>query len=379
MEEIKGKVPLKKVLIVINGLRRGGIEIAAINFQSHIDRGKYNCTYFIRYSDNKDEALLSDILESGAEIIEKPSSVNNYFKEYIFFKKFLKKNQFDIVHSHLLFYSGIVMKAAYKSGIKKRIAHSHATKRNSHMGRIKSILQSIYENMMRCWLKKYATDIVACSNEAGRFLYGEKEFNRRGIVLYNGINTENYNFDSQRKKEARERLGISTELTVGHVGSIYWIKNQEFLIKVFLEILKINPDSVLLLIGEICDGGSAQRLADSLEISEKVKFLGVRSDIPDLLSAMDIFIFPSLFEALPIAPIEAQAAKLPCLISDSVTGEIRQNENVEFLSLNESVSTWAEKAISLSKEDRLSVSRDNLIAMYDINKVVKKLEKIYEN
>ena len=369
----------KKVLVVINSLRRGGIEIAAINFQSHIDRQKYKCTYFIRSFDYKDEALLSEILESGAEIIEKPSSVNNYFKEYIFFKKFLKKNQFDIVHSHLLFYSGIVMKAAYKSGIKKRVAHSHATKRNSHLGRIKSVLQSIYENLMRSWLKKYATDIVACSNEAGRFLYGEKEFNRRGIVLYNGIDTENYNFDSKRKKEARERLGISTELTVGHVGSIYWIKNQEFLIKVFLEILKTNPDSVLLLIGEIWDDGNAQKFVENLGISGKVKFLGVRSDIPDLLSAMDVFVFPSLFEALPIAPIEAQAAKLPCLISDSVTGEIRQNENVEFLSLNESVSTWAAKAISLSKEDRLSVSRDNLIAMYDINKVVKKLEKIYEN
>ena len=369
----------KKVLVVINSLRRGGIEIAAINFQSHIDRQKYKCTYFIRSFDYKDEALLSEILESGAEIIEKPSSVNNYFKEYIFFKKFFKKNQFDIVHSHLLFYNGIVMRAAYKSGIKKRIAHSHATKRHSHLGRIKSVLHSVYENVMRGWLKKYATDIVACSNEAGRFLYGEKEFNRRGIVLYNGIDTENYNFDSKRKKEARERLGISTELTVGHVGSIYWIKNQEFLIKVFLEILKTNPDSVLLLIGEIWDDGNAQKFVENLGISGKVKFLGVRSDIPDLLSAMDVFVFPSLFEALPIAPIEAQAAKLPCLISDSVTGEIRQNENVEFLSLNESVSTWAAKAISLSKEDRLSVSRDNLIAMYDINKVVNKLEKIYEN
>ena len=369
----------KKLLIVINSLRRGGIEIAAINFQSHLDMQKYDCTYFIRSFDYKDEALLSDILESGAKVIKKPSHINNYFKEYIFLKRFVKENQFDIIHSHLLFYSGIVMKAAYKSGIKKRVAHSHATKRNSHLGRIKSVLQSIYENVMRGWLKKYATDIVACSNEAGRFLYGEKEFNRRGIVLYNGIDTENYNFDSQRKKEARERLGISTELTVGHVGSIYWIKNQEFLIKVFLEILKINPDSVLLLIGEIWDNGNAQKFVENLGISGKVKFLGVRSDIPDLLSAMDVFVFPSLFEALPIAPIEAQAAKLPCLISDSVTGEIRQNENVEFLSLNESVSTWAEKAISLSKEDRLSVSRDNLIAMYDINKVVKKLEKIYEN
>lgn len=379
MEEMKNSTSPRKVLIIINSLRRGGIEIAAVNFQSHLDRQKYDCTYFIRSSENKDEALLSDILGSDAEIFEKPLGVNNYFKEYIFFKKFFKKNQFDIVHSHLLFYNGIVMRAAYKSGIKKRVAHSHATKRNSHLGRIKSIFQSLYESMMRGWMKKYATDIFACSNEAGRFLYGEKEFNRRGIVLYNGINTENYNFDSQRKKEARERLGISTELTVGHVGSIYWIKNQEFLIKVFFEILKINPDSVLLLIGEICDDGSAQRMAESLGISPKVKFLGVRSDIPDLLSAMDVFVFPSLFEALPIAPIEAQAAKLPCLISDSVTGEIRQNKNVEFLSLNESVSTWAKKAISLSKEDRLSVSRDNLIEVYDINKVVKKLENIYES
>lgn len=379
MEEMKNSTSPRKVLIIINSLRRGGIEIAAVNFQSHLDRQKYDCTYFIRSSENKDEALLSDILGSGAEIFEKPLGVNNYFKEYIFFKKFFKKNQFDIVHSHLLFYNGIVMRAAYKSGIEKRIAHSHATKRNSHMGRIKSILHSVYENVMRCWLKKYATDIVACSNEAGRFLYGEKEFNKRGIVLYNGINTENYNFDSQRKKEIRERLGISTELTVGHVGSIYWIKNQEFLIKVFFEILKTNPDSVLLLIGEICDDGSAQRMAESLGISPKVKFLGVRSDIPDLLSAMDVFVFPSLFEALPIAPIEAQAAKLPCLVSDSVTQEIRQNKNVEFLSLNESVSTWAEKAISLSKEDRLSVSRDSLVEVYDINKVVKKLENIYES
>ncbi len=380
MEKVIESNNRKKVLIVLDSLRRGGIEIAASGFQSLLDRAKYDCTFlFLRNAEDTDKALHDEMLKNGGKIVVKPDGVSGYLEDYRFFKQFLSAGGYDIVHSHLLFYNGLVMRAAYKAGVKKRIAHSHATEANCHQNAIRKTVAAIYQQLMRCWLGRYATDLIGCSQKAGEYMCGKGLFNKRGTVLRNFVALEKYEFSPERYAEQREKLGISAdELVVGHIGSIYWIKNQTFLVRVFAKLSERVPNSRLVLVGEERDGGEVRRLAQELNVADRVMLLGVRDDIPDLLCAIDVFVFPSRFEALPIAPIEAQAASLACVASEGVPTEIKATGPFAFLSLEASEELWADKIAELSRLDRQAIDLSRLRERYSAQSVVKQLEKIYE-
>ena len=161
------------------------------------------------------------------------------------------------------------------------------------------------------------------------------------------------------------------------MGSIYWIKNQTFLVSLLAELLKTEPNSRLMLVGDERDDGETRALAEKLGVSDKVIFTGSRDDIPDLLNAMDVFVFPSRFEALPIAPIEAQAASLPCVTSLGVPEEIKVNAAFERISLDEPASLWIEKICEFSKLDRVAMDLSGLRARYSAESVREKLLNLY--
>lgn len=367
----------KKVLIVLDTLRRGGIEIAALRFCRLLNSDGYECTFLVRRGENTDETMVGEIADIGAEIIIKPPAADNYIKDYFFLLKTMKDGKYDIVHSHLLFYNGIVMRAAYRAGVKKRIAQSHATQENRSASRIRGLVSEIYKHTMRHWLKKYATDLVGCSKKAGIYMCSEKLFEKRGCVLPNYVDAAKYEFSPQRRAAVREKLGLSDELIIGHVGSIYWIKNQTFLVSLLAELLKAEPDSLLMLVGDERDGGETRALAESLGVSDKVMLTGSRDDVPDLLNAMDVFVFPSRFEALPLAPIEAQAASLPCVTSLGVPEEIKVNDAFERISLDEPVSLWIEKIREFSRLDRTAADLSNLLVRYSAESVRDALLNLY--
>lgn len=376
MGEKKGK---KKVVIVLDNLRRGGIEIAALRFFELLDSEEYEATFLLRNLLHYDESMVKILEKHRAKIIVKPESFNSYLKDYFFFKKLFKKEKYDIVHAHLLFYNGIIMRAAYKAGIKKRIAHSHATEENRVMGKVKKTVSDIYRAVMRVVIKKYATDIVGCSEKAGEYMCGKRLFREHGTVLPNYVNTDEYSFNAERRLQKRKELGITNELLVGHTGSIYWIKNQTFLVSLLARLLELRPDARLMLVGEENDGGETRALAEKLNVADKVMFMGSRDDIPDLLCAMDIFMFPSRFEALPIAPIEAQAAGLPCIVSTGVTEEIKATDSFVRLSLDVPSEQWIKKILEFSALDRNKSDLTELKARYSAQSVAGKLKKLYES
>lgn len=376
MGEKKGK---KKVVIVLDNLRRGGIEIAALRFFELLDSEEYEATFLLRNLLHYDESMVKILEKHRAKIIVKPESFNSYLKDYFFFKKLFKKEKYDIVHAHLLFYNGIIMRAAYKAGIKKRIAHSHATEENRVMGKVKKTVSDIYRAVMRVVIKKYATDIVGCSEKAGEYMCGKRLFREHGTVLPNYVNTDEYSFNAERRLQKRKELGITNELLVGHTGSIYWIKNQTFLVSLLARLLELRPDVRLMLVGEENDGGETRALAEKLNVADKVMFMGSRDDIPDLLCAMDIFMFPSRFEALPIAPIEAQAAGLPCIVSTGVTEEIKATDSFVRLSLDVPSEQWIKKILEFSALDRNKSDLTELKARYSAQSVAGKLKKLYES
>lgn len=368
---------MKKVLIVTSPLKVGGFDVVATNLQTHLDREKFECTYYL--TGEEVGPLENMAIESGAKIIHRSDDVKGYLSEYKDLKRVMKADEYDIVHSHLMFFSGLVMLAAYVSGIPVRVAHGHMTNpcmQNRTL--VQRMLFVVYRFVMTVLLDLFATAPVACGPEAGAYLYGKHMFKKRGIILNNGIDLSKYSFDETVREEKRRELGVEGCPVLGHVGRLNYVKNHKFLLDVFAEVLKLRPDARLVIVGEGEERERIEEKAKNLGITDKVILTGVRRDVYDLLEAMDVFVFPSLYEGLPVTLIEAQATKLPCLISDTVSEYAKQNDNVEYISLSASPQEWAQRVLELSQLDRGVVSCEKLINGYDIKSVAKQLEKIYE-
>ncbi len=365
---------MKKVLVVIQLLRRGGVELAALNFAKALSKEKYAVTLLLVNPDEaQDKELEQEVKAQGFEIVEIPRNCNSYLKKYKFISELMSRNGFYAVHSHVLFFSGIVMLAARKNGIKKRLCHSHLSKWNRKEG----VAFKFYKNAMRFLINLFATDRLACSYEAGCFLYGKGKYEKNGVFIANAIDTEKYSFNEEARGRIRNEFSVSdNEVLVGHIGTIYKIKNQVFLTEVLAEMQKRNAGVKLLLVGEELEREAVEEKAKSLGVAERIIFAGQRSNINEILQAMDIMIFPSLFEGLPISLIEAQASSLPCLVSNAVTQDVKFNDNVEFMSLNESAEKWAEKAFEMLNESRKAVSTEKLRESYDISACAKRLNEI---
>ncbi len=364
-----------RLLVVIQLVRRGGVELVAINFARELDKSKYDVSFLlVAPYEGIDAELLKELESEGFSFISIPENTGGYLAKYGFIDSLFKNEKFDAVHSHVIFFSGIVMAAARKNGIPVRVAHSHITKWN----RAENFKYKLYKGVMRSLINRNATHKLACSYDAGCFLYGKSEYEKNGIFVANAIDTDKFSFNVASRKRIRVEFGASDDTTVvGHVGSVYKIKNQKFLVEIFSDMLKSDGNMLLLLVGELFDDEPVKKRAVELNIADKVVFTGPRGDIDSLYSAMDIMIFPSLHEGLPLAVLEAQAAKLPCLISDSVTKEVKFNDNVAFESLASPLSVWSNKAFELLKCNRENTDISKLINSYDIHNAVSVLDDIY--
>lgn len=371
----------KKVLIVTESISYGGLNLVSVNFQQYLDKDKFECVFCVR----RDEIgkLEPEITKQGIRVIHVPDSELNYFKSFNFYKKIMSKEKFDIVHCHLPFFSGIVLFAARQCGVKKRIAHAHFSQPYTDTAiysKKKQAVAVVYRQIMRLFLKCFCNCKLACSKAAGEFLFGKKEFNKNGIILNNGINTDDFIFDIDVRNDIRNELGIlKNEIVLAHIGQLYSVKNQSFVISVFYEFNKKNPNSKLLFIGDGDDREMLENKVKSLNLQNNVTFLGLRNDANRLYQAMDCFVFPSIHEGFPLTLVEAQAAKLPCLVSDSITRKVKYNDNFEFLSINQSTKLWCNKIDELLKYDRSSVDNSLIIEQFDIKNIAKKLEQIYSS
>lgn len=365
----------KRLLIAIQLVRRGGVELVAINFARKLDKNKFDISFLlVDPYENQDEALILELEQEGFSLIYMPEEAKGYVAKYRFIDKLLSETHFDIVHSHVLLFSGIICMAAKKNNVKIRAAHSHIIKWH----RNETMQYKIYKFIMQMLMRKFATHKLACSSRAGEFLYGKHTYKKSGIFIANGVDTQKYKYSPEMGVKIRKEFAIdSSTVLVGHIGTIYSIKNQVFLADIIAEMKKHNKNIKCIMVGEELERDVVEKKAEALGISDSIIFAGQRNDVNEILQAMDIMIFPSLFEALPLSLIEAQASKLPCLISDAVTNEVKFNDNVDFMSLDCSAEQWALRAFELLDIDRNDISTKKLTDVYDINSVCKKLEKIY--
>lgn len=357
---------MQKVLHIGLSYERGGIEGFVMNYYRSIDKSIIQFDFINPY--NKPLAYEKEILSMGGIVYRLP----DFHKKPILFRKELKSiiKTYEVVHIHMLSAANLIpLQVAAECNVRKIIAHSHNTLAE---GIIRQVLHRIHYKK----IKKYANILLACSEKAGEWMFG-KDVSFE--VMKNAINIDKYAYNQQCREDCRRELNINdNSLLYGNVGRLNVQKNQLFLIDIFAEILKKQPNSYLCIIG---DGELKQDIinkANKLGISNRVLMTGSRADIHRLYSALDVIIMPSIFEGLPITLVEAQANGLKCYVSkNKVPDESKIIDSMEFLDLSLGAKKWAEKIV-VGEYCRDGSAEDVLITLhYDISRESSHLESVY--
>lgn len=289
-------------------------------------------------------------------------------------------NGYDVVHLHTKQWKSFAMEElCIESGVPKIIVHSHNTGIDTLDPKKRDFETKLHEEMKRKFNLSLATDFWACSKLAANFLFGEQIPKEKIVVMPNAIELEQFAFKQQIRNEYRKKYGLENCFVIGHTGRFGYQKNHNFLIDVFAAVLKSMDSVRLVLLGDGQLLSEVKSKAVKLGLEGKLLFLGNRTDVNNWYSAMDLFLLPSKFEGLPIAAIEAQAAGLPCLLSDRITEEAVINENVLALPLE--VGLWTEKIQECQKNGyRRENSKINLKKEgYDITMQIKVIENEYKS
>jgi glycosyltransferase involved in cell wall biosynthesis len=358
-----------RVLQVLASLDRGGAESMIMNIYRHIERSKIQFDFVVNEQETE-YAYEAEITELGGRIYRMPSyKIVNYFTYKRAWERLLCKHpEWSIVHGHHTSPAFIYLTVA-DSLNRVTIAHSHTA------GGERS-LKSYTKVLTRYPLRYIADYLFACSSSAAKWMFGKHS--NSALIINNAIDAKKYIFNETIRKEIRKAMQIENKFVVGHVGSFNTPKNHEFLIDVFLRICDKNANAVLLLVGDGELRFSIERKVANLGLSERVIFTGVRSDVPDLLQAMDVFLFPSLYEGLPVTLVEAQAAGLKVIASDTITDEVKLTDLVEFVSFTQPLPYWAEKTLQYANRyERRNTWNEISRAGYDVVEIARWLEDFY--
>lgn len=356
-------------ILFVNGgpMNRGGVESFMMNYYRHIDNNKVHID-FIVHGDTPG-AYDDEIIESGSIIYRVPVKSRHPFKYRNEMRKIFMTGKYDIVHSHVDAMSTWILQMAKECGVKIRIAHSHNTEHLT-TNKIKYVLNEYARKNIR----KYATHCFACGEAAGDWLFGKGNY----TVIQNAIELDKYVFSKSKREEIRLNLGISDDtILIGHVGRFDTQKNHNFLISVFAEVKKKQNKAKLMLIGSGWKEESVKSLVKSKGIADSVFFMGNRNDVNELYNAMDCFVFPSLFEGLPVVLVEAQANGLKCYISNKITKEVAINDRIEYIPLEMNI--WIDILTANLDCSRIDVVEDVKKKGYDISLSAKRLEDFYLN
>ena len=360
-----------RILHVLGGLDRGGAETMVMNLYRAIDKNQVQFD-FITHT-NRRQAYTEEIERLGGKIYYFPKFKGvNYFQLKGLWKKFFKEHpEYRVLHSHIRSYASLYLPIAKKAGL-KTIIHSHSTSNGKGM-------VSVVKRVMQYPLRWQADYFFGCSKEAGAWLFGNKIINSpKYHILQNAIDTEQYKFNAEIRKNYREKLGLSDKKTFIHVGRFHPAKNHSFLLNVFAEIHKLDSNTVLLLVGDGELRPEIEKQIESLNLQNDVVLLGSRSDVPNLLIAADVFVFPSVWEGLPVTVVEAQAAGLPCFVSDAITKEVDFAKKINYLSLGRESTYWA-NVIMKVEADRSDLTESIKNCGYEIKVSSKKLQLFYES
>ena len=324
-----------RVLHIVTTMNRGGLETMLMNYYRHIDRTKIQFDFLVHRDFEADYD--SEILSLGGKIyhVSRLNPFNSsYFKELdIFFKK---HKEYKVVHVHQDCLSSIALKVAKQNNVPIRIAHSHNANQDRN---IKFLIKKHYMKS----IPKYSTELFACGKEAGDWMFRGEKY----TVLKNAIDKDNFTYNLDVRNRIRTELKLQKNIVIGHVGRFNPQKNHEYLIDIFHKVHQLDAHTKLMLIGK---GDLEEKIKEkvlTLGLKDDVLFLGNRSDVNELLQAMDVFVFPSHYEGLPVTLVEAQAAGLPIVKSTSISEQCSITPNITSLPLNSDCTIWAQKILDI--------------------------------
>lgn len=365
----------KKVLMLTGSLRVGGMENVAMNIIRYIDRNQFDIRFVVYGNDVVDYE--KEVIELGGEVYHIPFPRNGSKKYCKALREIIDKTgPYDVVHSHNLFPSGLVMKVAHQARVPVRISHAHTNRDDTHL----NIVRRVYQRIMRELMWKHSTQFFACSNRAGNYLFQDK-FLRNGFVMNNGVGTEKFVTDESIKAKLRKEFEITNEKIIGHTGRFVEVKNHDFLIDIFKAISDCDENVKLILIGEGPLKEKIEKKVCKYGLTSKVIFTGMRSDVPNLLSLLDVYVLPSAYEGVSVSLMEAQAAGVPFVVSKSAySDESKVTEYGTSLELSEGIEKWRDTIIEQMNRGKLRNAVQVVIAKgYDINSIIHFVqEKIYK-
>lgn len=350
---------------------RGGIENYLLKIWKNIDHDEFRFDFVDEWDGN---AFYREAFEKEGcrffNVTQRKFSLIKNQKDWI---RAIKESEADIVHCHLNTMSyDTPIRCALKYGV-KTIVHSRSS------GSKKALTTQILHGYHKYKYRNTDFTRLAVSKKAGDWLFGA---NVPFTVINNGVDTEKYKFSEDNRKKIRDELGINKDtLVVGNVGAFLPVKNHIFMLDVFNEVLRINPSSVLVLCGEGFTRNKAEERAKEIGIDGRVIFTGNRSDIPAVLSALDVFVMPSLFEGFPNAVLEAQTSGLRCVLSDVITDEVDAGKCC-YLNINDGAEKWAEVIVKNSVQGMENDYRNNSYKEigskgFSVQQEIAKLEEIY--
>lgn len=363
---------MERILILITSLDRGGAETMIMNYYRHMDRSKVQFDFLVNRP--KKGAYEEEILNLGGRIYRMgpmyPLQFHKYKRD---FRNFLRQHpEYRIIHSHLEERSYFPLRIAKEENIPVRIAHAH----NEYTG---FDAKTMFRDYFRLRLRPYPTHRFACSKTAGLWLYGSAAVDNEGIqIIPNAIEGSSYTYSSEIRGRIRSSLGISDDtLLIGNVGRLAPQKNQMFLLDVLKMVLNKGVNAKLMIVGSGDLHDSLVQKATDLGILHNVILTGSVPNVPDYLQAMDLFAFPSLYEGLGMALIEAQASGLPAIASSTVPTSANISNTVQYLPVTDS-HIWANAIAQIPVGTRNTVQKDMLSSNnYEITEEANKLQDFY--
>ena len=322
-----------RVLQVFAEMNRGGAETMIMNLYRNIDRSKIQFDFIVHTEEKC--AFDEEIVSLGGSIYYIPRYSG---KNHLQYKKawnvfFEEHPQYKLIHGHVRSTAAIYLNIAKKYNL-LTISHSHSI--SSGKG-----ISALVKNILQYPIRNIADHLVACSQEAGEWLFGKKACSQDNFfILNNAIEVNSFVFNSEIRVKKREEFNLKEKFVIGHVGRLIPLKNHEFLIDTFKEVHDINKSAVLLLVGEGELQEHLKKKVNKLGLNENVIFAGARFDVHEILQAMDVFVFPSLYEGLGIVLIEAQASGLPCVVTETIPKEAIVTSLVKTVSLRGERKEW---------------------------------------
>jgi len=362
-----------RVLHIIHSMNRGGAENAIMNYYRQVDRAKVQFDFLL--TDQFKGDFEDEILSLGGKIYRVPPLTKLHPMPYMRGVKqfFTTHPEYQIAHSHTSSKSVIPLAIAKLCNIPIRISHSHSSK--SETG-----LNGLIRNALMPFLKITANVFLSCSEHASEWLYGKKmSATGRVKIVRNVIDASKFKYSIETRKRVRKQLGISEKtFVIGNVARFCKVKNHLFSVEILKHILEINPETILLLIGDGPEHANITAYAKELNVADNIKMVGVVPNVYDYEQAMDVFILPSFYEGLPLSIIEAQVSGLPCFTTKgTVSTECSVTDLVQYLPLNSGAKLWASEICKTAGRERTDRFEEVKAAGYDSISSASTLQDLY--